>query len=131
MLETGLSWRTEGGGARPTDRCCPSGCRLDLLHFTRACLPFIHPFRPVRTPLRMRLVLIHQFQRVFIVWKIYKTQYFGNRNLTFKINFPFDYFIFMPSTGFLLNLGTILNLVEASRSQSRKLVVTAAKKSAG
>lgn len=57
MLETGLSWRREGGGARPTDRCCGSGCRPDLLHFTRDSLPFIHPFRAVRTPQRMRIGL--------------------------------------------------------------------------
>lgn len=54
MLGTGLSWRREGGGARPTDRCRRAGRRPDLLHFTRACLPFIHPFRAVRTPERMR-----------------------------------------------------------------------------
>lgn len=40
-------------------------------------------------------------------------QFIGNRNLTFRVNFPFD-FLFIRSTGFPPNLGTILNFSEAS-----------------
>ena len=47
-------------------------------------------------------------------------QFIGNRNLTFRVNFPFD-FLFIRSTGFPPNLGTILNFSEASWSQSTKL----------
>jgi hypothetical protein len=104
MLGTGLSWRREGGGARPTDRGRGSGCRPDLLHFTRACLPFIRPVGAVRTP-----------------------QLIGSRNLTFKITFPFEliFFFFLSMLHcFPLGLGTVLNLIGASSSQGRKLVVT-------
>lgn len=100
MLETGLSWRREGGGARPTDHCCRPGCGLDLLHFTRACLPFIHPFRAVHSSQRMRMgpnssVLPSLYRLTFLRHSLLELG-------TFKINFPFDYFLSIHSTGFPL-----------------------------
>ena len=39
------------------ESCCLCGCQQDLLGFTRACLPFIHPFYSVCMPQRMQMGL--------------------------------------------------------------------------
>ena len=39
------------------ESCCWCGCQQDLLGFTSACLPFIHPFHAVRMPQRMKMDL--------------------------------------------------------------------------
>lgn len=126
MLGTGLSWRREGGGARPTDRGRGSGCRPDLLHFTRACLPFIRPVGAVRTP-RREPAGVGPFLLRLCSWETFRAQLIGSRNLTFKITFPFEliFFFFLSMLHcFPLGLGTVLNLIGASSSQGRKLVVT-------
>lgn len=118
VLETGLSWRREGEGARPTESCRRSGCRPDRLHFTRACLPFIH-LRAVRTPQRMGLGLDPS-----VLPSLYRLEDITEQLLEIETNFselilPFD-FLFIRSTGFPPNLGTILNFSEAKdpRAQS-------------